>query len=370
MAELNTESRNALHDKTFAIPEERKFPIPDISHARNALARAAGTKYEKRVRDAVYRKYPSLKTDAQKDDPGSSDVHVDGPIGRRPYNVGGVADIARDIGTTKSAMTLNVRLLKDGSINMTPMRADPGPAGGQQDAAAGEVDQEAASKPVTVRAQVTEVYETANGEKSYECGVLMSDTGMDNATNISDSRVILGLTAPTRLAANPGDVLDVEADALMVDQEAHTTTWRGAQVIGVAEEGAQPDDFKSVVEAHESDGALIKKAGDERIVYGVVLRPNFVDSQGDTMTADDVEAAAHYYLENARTIGLRHQGRLAGAVLESYIAPVDFTLGRGDVKKGDWVLVIRVDNDEVWQQIKDGDLDAFSVGGFGTRQQT
>lgn len=64
MTELTTKKRKALKKKSFAIPEKRAYPIHDISHARNALARVAqhGTPEEKaKVKRAVYRKYPSLK---------------------------------------------------------------------------------------------------------------------------------------------------------------------------------------------------------------------------------------------------------------------------------------------------------------------
>lgn len=61
MKELTTKGREHIAKGNFAIPEEKKFPIHDISHARNALARAAGTEYEERVKKAVYEKYPSLK---------------------------------------------------------------------------------------------------------------------------------------------------------------------------------------------------------------------------------------------------------------------------------------------------------------------
>lgn len=66
MAELNAEKRNDLKGSSFALPKERKYPIHDISHARNALARVAqyGSSSEKRrVRAAVFKKYPSLKSD-------------------------------------------------------------------------------------------------------------------------------------------------------------------------------------------------------------------------------------------------------------------------------------------------------------------
>lgn len=59
-AALTTKRRNALRTSVFAVPEERKFPIPDRSHAANALARASGTKYEARVRRAVCRRYPTM----------------------------------------------------------------------------------------------------------------------------------------------------------------------------------------------------------------------------------------------------------------------------------------------------------------------
>jgi hypothetical protein len=41
MAELKAKSRNKMKDKTFGLPDERKYPMPDKSHAANAKARAS-----------------------------------------------------------------------------------------------------------------------------------------------------------------------------------------------------------------------------------------------------------------------------------------------------------------------------------------
>jgi hypothetical protein len=41
MATLNEAKRDKLKDSTFGLPEERKYPMPDKSHARNAKARAS-----------------------------------------------------------------------------------------------------------------------------------------------------------------------------------------------------------------------------------------------------------------------------------------------------------------------------------------
>jgi hypothetical protein len=75
MARLTYKQRKKMKKSSFALPEKKgkgkaggvagkgAYPIPDIAHARNALARVAayGTPEEKaRVRAAVYRKFPSL----------------------------------------------------------------------------------------------------------------------------------------------------------------------------------------------------------------------------------------------------------------------------------------------------------------------
>lgn len=58
---LTTEGRNQINDSNFAMPKERKYPIEDVSHARNALARASGKPEEAQVKAAVYKRYPELK---------------------------------------------------------------------------------------------------------------------------------------------------------------------------------------------------------------------------------------------------------------------------------------------------------------------
>lgn len=41
MAKLTAAKRNKLPSSSFALPKERKYPIFDANHARNALARAS-----------------------------------------------------------------------------------------------------------------------------------------------------------------------------------------------------------------------------------------------------------------------------------------------------------------------------------------
>jgi hypothetical protein len=60
---LSYEARKHLPSSAFVFPKERKFPIMDEAHARNALARVSqfGSESEKaRVRAAVHRKFPHI----------------------------------------------------------------------------------------------------------------------------------------------------------------------------------------------------------------------------------------------------------------------------------------------------------------------
>lgn len=74
MAKLSAKQRSKIPTKSFAIPSKARgakakkksgnYPIPDKAHARSALRLVGihGTPAEKkRVRSAVYRKFPEMK---------------------------------------------------------------------------------------------------------------------------------------------------------------------------------------------------------------------------------------------------------------------------------------------------------------------
>jgi hypothetical protein len=61
---MTGKQRKKLPKSSFALPGKRKYPIPDKSHARNALARAAQNESksnQKKIRAKVTKKFPSLK---------------------------------------------------------------------------------------------------------------------------------------------------------------------------------------------------------------------------------------------------------------------------------------------------------------------
>jgi hypothetical protein len=70
MSKLTTSERKSIPKKDFALPSKRSasggkggYPIPDKSHARNALSRVSeyGTPAQKaEVRAKVHRKFPGI----------------------------------------------------------------------------------------------------------------------------------------------------------------------------------------------------------------------------------------------------------------------------------------------------------------------
>jgi site-specific DNA-adenine methylase len=111
------------------------------------------------------------------------------------------------------------------------------------------------------------------------------------------------------------------------------------------------------------------KTGEERYVLGIVLEPETVDAQDDIYSAAEIRDAAHQFMEQYQNIGLMHRGLVNGRVkiLESYLAPTSFTLDGAQVRKGTWLLAVRVLDDDLWAQIKSGELTGLSMGGSAVR---
>ena len=68
MAKLTSARRKALPTSTFAGPD-RSYPIPDASHARNALARAsqhASPALQAKIKRKVAAKFPGIKQGGRK----------------------------------------------------------------------------------------------------------------------------------------------------------------------------------------------------------------------------------------------------------------------------------------------------------------
>lgn len=110
--------------------------------------------------------------------------------------------------------------------------------------------------------------------------------------------------------------------------------------------------------------------GDLRLVTGIVLEPDVVDSQGDTYSADEIRKTAHLWMMDFQNIDLQHKALInhGASPVESWIVPEGGAqVGNAVVKAGTWMLTVKVMDDELWGAIKKGEYTGFSIAGFARR---
>lgn len=127
---------------------------------------------------------------------------------------------------------------------------------------------------------------------------------------------------------------------------------------------------------------IVSKNMEERLVIGPVLIPENVDLQDDIISPDEIKKSAHGYMiklafrddvEFLMELGFRSARSERGfqhiefnrkiAVVETFLAPVDFELNGRKITKGTWVMTVKVFDDEVWNMVKLGKITGFSIGG-------
>src|SRR6266566_7695672 len=106
-----------------------------------------------------------------------------------------------------------------------------------------------------------------------------------------------------------------------------------------------------------------KKFDDElQVVTAEVYAPGFPDSQGDFMCVREVQKMAYRFLAKGRmkNVDKMHDNKATDcSVVESFIARDDDTL----FIPGAWVVSVHVPDKELWQKVKSGELNGFSLEG-------
>lgn len=98
---------------------------------------------------------------------------------------------------------------------------------------------------------------------------------------------------------------------------------------------------------------------DKMIVTGEVYAPYVIDTYGHFMEPDEVEELCYSFmkLNLQRKIDVQHDNRSIEAVaVESFIAR-----GHPDYNEGAWVVSVKIDDAEVWKDIKSGKLAGYSM---------
>lgn len=123
-----------------------------------------------------------------------------------------------------------------------------------------------------------------------------------------------------------------------------------------------------MTEKIEKEVEFQKQDDDERIVGGIVYAPNQVDSQGDWTDEVELKKAMYNFMEASQGFNEMHvtQDKRV-SVLECFQPEEETVKGNGVIPKGAWWVSLRVHDDALWEKIKSGEYNGFSLQGSGTR---
>lgn len=160
---------------------------------------------------------------------------------------------------------------------------------------------------------------------------------------------------------------------LIIDEE---NEFSGIEAISVVENPAIEEDFIALKEHKEVKLAEVDK--EKRILMGAALIPNkkIYRNSGEEeyyifFSEDTVRKASELFLMkgNQNNSTLEHNVELEGmSVVESWIIEdekkdksrkYDF-----DLPIGTWMVSVKVNNDDVWNQVKAGEVKGFSIEGY------
>ena len=114
---------------------------------------------------------------------------------------------------------------------------------------------------------------------------------------------------------------------------------------------------------------VIKVDSKRHVVTGHVLVANVVDLQNDYVTPETIGKAMESYMLSFQQVGEMHtEMNPACSVVECYQATHDFVEEGQPVSVGDWVLSVKVFDEEVWKKVEAGEYTGFSIGGRARRE--
>lgn len=137
------------------------------------------------------------------------------------------------------------------------------------------------------------------------------------------------------------------------------------------------DDIPLKIQKNEPQMFTIMKSDDEkRLVFGwanVAVRVGgevIQDFQDDIIDIEDLEEAAYVFVSDYGTAGEMHQRGGVGRLVESIVFTKEKAAALGippDILPEGWWVGFRVDDNDVWEKVKNGTYSMFSIEGTAER---
>lgn len=164
---------------------------------------------------------------------------------------------------------------------------------------------------------------------------------------------------------------------LLIDEDKLKNS--GVDAISLVEFPAIEEDF--IAFNRENNYTFARLDEEKRMITGPAMVPNKQIYRYDKKTNEEyyvfftpetVEKCAHHYVrdQKAHNTTFEHKSNVDSVYLvESWIIrqknDAAYEMGY-DVPKGTWMVTMKVDNDEVWNNIKNGKVRGYSIEGYFT----
>ena len=123
--------------------------------------------------------------------------------------------------------------------------------------------------------------------------------------------------------------------------------------------------YKSGEDSNPPLISIRKVDADKRLVYGIVYSPDEVDSQGDFAPKEVIQEMAYNFMKEGKlnNIDRQHNYKAGyGFLAESWLTKTNDPVFPEE-KEGSWAVIIKVEDDTLWNDIKEGKITGLSMAG-------
>lgn len=109
-------------------------------------------------------------------------------------------------------------------------------------------------------------------------------------------------------------------------------------------------------------GRIVKIDEANHYITGIVYEPMAEDAHGNYMSEEEIIKAAYWFAKNGDSVDIQHSFTALkdAAVVENWVAKADFDIDGETIKKGTWLITVKVSDNEVWDAVQKGEITGFT----------
>ena len=109
---------------------------------------------------------------------------------------------------------------------------------------------------------------------------------------------------------------------------------------------------------------LSKAQMEKREVMGEVLIPEETDLQGEIYDEGTIRKSMVRFMRDYQTLGEMHKSDARQSfIIENWQVKKDTDINGRDIKAGTWMITTKIEDDGLWDDIKEGRITGYSIGG-------